>query len=40
MLQFEAIPPTQEDHTKILSPTCLMPISDHGMVFPRLLGLL
>lgn len=33
MLQFEAIPPSQEDHTKILSPTYLMPISDLGTVF-------
>ena len=33
MLQFEAIAPSQEDHTRILSLTCLMPISDLGMVF-------
>ena len=33
MLQFEAIPPATKDHTKILSLTCSMPVSDLGMVF-------
>ncbi len=33
MLQFEAIPPSQEDHTRILSLIRLMPIGDLGMVF-------
>ena len=33
MLQFEAIPPSQEDHTKILRLTYVTPISDLGMVF-------
>jgi hypothetical protein len=37
MLQFEAIPPSQEDHTRTLGLTRLMPISDLGMVFLLLL---
>ena len=37
MLQFEANPPRQEDHTTPLSLTCLMPVSEFGLAFLSLL---